>query len=249
MLLAADIGNSNITLGIYASDLLLATLRVPTESAADELFDAVLRFLRDNGAKADAAAVASVVPSATLAFSTCIKEALNIEPFIINCNTKTGISIKTEHPEKVGADRLVNASAAYHFYGGPVMVIDFGTATTYDVVSYNGEFLGGAIAPGIGISAEALWGKTAKLPRVDISKPEKVLGTDTKSSMLSGIFYGYLGQVEYLTRKLREETGFDMKTIATGGLSHIFKSHMTFVDIFDDDLTLNGINFLYQSNH
>jgi len=253
MLLAADIGNTNITFGLYLGDRLHTTFRLETLKCgtADEYGESLLRFLREARVppqEIDAVIMASVVPGASAALGRGIKTHLKRQPFLVEPHIRTGITVKTDFPEKVGADRIVNAAAAY-FYYGPALVIDFGTATTYDVVAEGGEFLGGVIAPGVKICGEALWEKTAKLPKISIRKPDRVLGTNTVSSMQSGLFYGCLGQVEYLAVRLKEELGSSLKTIATGGLSSLFRGCTDAIDIYDEHLTLNGLNLLYRLNH
>ena len=254
MLLAADIGNTNITLGIYETGRLKNIFRLITEpSGTPEAYGQnLLLFLRDLGIQPQAiegVVIASVVPDVMSSFADGVRSLLKQEPFIVDHNSKTGITIKTDFPDKVGVDRLVNAASAYYSYGGPALVVDFGTATTFDVVSGNGEFLGGVIAPGIKICAEALWEKTAKLPKIEIQKPDRVMGTNTVSSMQSGVYFGYLGQVEYLVDNLKKELGCNLKTIATGGLSNLFKGFTDVIDIYDADLTLNGLKYLYEINH
>ena len=163
---------------------------------------------------------------------------------------KTGIRVATPNPQQIGADRIVDAVAAYELYGGPVLVIDFGTATTYDLVDATGSFIGGITAPGIRISAQALWQDAAKLPEIEIKKPENVLGKETISSMQSGLVYGQIGQTEYLIRKVQEETGLEkMKVVVTGGLGRIIAGETSLVDVYDPDLTLKGINLIYKKQN
>jgi len=252
-ILTADIGNTNITFGIYESGRLKTVSRLETERSKkpDEYGRDLLRILQERkipAEKVEAFIIASVVPEVTLSLGIGANRFLGREPFLVDKNIRTGIKIKTEAPEQVGADRIVNAAAAFRFYGGPCLVIDFGTATTYDVITENGEFLGGIIAPGVKICAEALWRKTAKLPRVEIKKPDRIMGTNTISSMQSGVFYGYLGEVEFFIHKLKEELGLEFMTIATGGLSNLFKDCTDAIDIFDEHLTLNGLYYLYELN-
>lgn len=253
MILAADIGNTNITLGIYEAGRLRTVFRRKTdvERSADEYGRELLSALRKKTASpeaCEAVAMVSVVPRVAEAFRDGVRKYLETDPFIVRRDIKTGISVGVKGAGTLGMDRLVNAAAAYRAYGGPVMAVDFGTATTYDVVTGSGVFLGGVIAPGVKICAEALWEKGAQLPEVGLEKPDRVLGTDTGSSMRSGIFYGYLGQVNYLIGELRKELGAEMKTVATGGLSRLFEGCTAAIDFFDDDLTLNGLYYLYQIN-
>lgn len=253
MLLAADVGNTNVTLGLFEGERLTAVSRLVTDphrtpEAYGRDFVQVLREQKVLPEELEAVVIASVVPAVTESLAAGVEQQRGKKPFLVDRNVKTGIVIKTDAPEKVGPDRIVNAAAAWARYGGPVLVIDFGTATTYDYVTADGEFLGGVIAPGMKICAEALWEKTAVLPQVALQKPERVLGRNTVSSMQSGVFYGYLGQVEYLVRRLRQELGADLKTIATGGLSVLFRDSTDAIDLFDEHLTLHGLRYLYEQN-
>jgi type III pantothenate kinase len=161
---------------------------------------------------------------------------------------KTGISVKIEHPSSLGADRLVDAAGAYYTYGGPCIVIDFGTATTYDVVSEKGEFLGGATSAGIGITANALSSMAAQLPEIEISTPDSVIGKSTVKSMQAGIVFGYIGQVEYIVKKIKEEYGENLKVISTGGLGKILYHQTSCIDVYDRELTFKGLKIIYDKN-
>jgi type III pantothenate kinase len=253
MILAADIGNTNITLGVYETGRLRTVFRMKTDSArsADEYGRELLRALREktvSPATCEAVAMVSVVPRVGEAFRSGVRMYMEMDPFLVHKDIKTGLSVQVKNAGTLGMDRLVNAAAAYRAYGGPVMAVDFGTATTYDVVTGSGVFVGGVIAPGVRICAEALWEKGAQLPKVRLERPDRVLGTDTESSMRSGVYYGYLGQVNYLIGELKRELGTEMKTVATGGLSHLFEGGTAAIDFFDDNLTLNGLHYLYQIN-
>ena len=253
MVLAADAGNTNMKLAVFDDENLKMTARLPTQTqmTPDAYGRVVLDILYQNGietAEIEGAVVSTVVPEATKIFMEGIKKLFLAETLIVDSDTKAGIEIKTDAPAELGADRLVNAAAAFHDYGGPVLVIDFGTATTYDVVNERGQFLGGVIAPGIGICAEALWQKTERLPNIKLERPGKVMGTDTVGSIQSGVYYGYVGQIEYLVRRLREEAGTNFKVVATGGLSGIFRESTNVIDIFDPDLTLKGLNYIFHIN-
>jgi type III pantothenate kinase len=172
-----------------------------------------------------------------------------IKPMIVSAGIKTGIRIATENPKQVGADRIVDAVAAYQIYGGPVIVIDFGTATTYDIVGPDGTFEGAVIAPGIRTSAQALWGGAAMLPAIDIRKPASIMGKETVSSMQAGIVYGQIGQVEYIVKKIREESGYlDAKVVASGGLGNIIAKETDYIDYYDPQLTLKGLKMIYEKN-
>ena len=194
--------------------------------------------------------ICSVVPNVMHSLQGGIIKYLHITPIIVEAGIKTGIRIVTPNPQQIGADRIVDAVAAYEIYGGPVLVIDYGTATTYDLVDETGSFLGGITAPGIRISAKALWEDAAKLPEIEIKKPEKVLGKDTISSMQSGLVYGQIGQTEYIIRRVKEEIGVDnIKVVATGGLGRIIASETDSIDVYDPNLTLKGIYFVYKKQN
>lgn len=256
MVLVADVGNTNIKLGIFENEKLIDTvvtthLLMNGPKTPDMFLRDILCFLHKNEMGAgdiEAVAISTVVPRSAKAFLQGVRKLVAIEPLVVDYKARTGIRIKTDKPDELGADRLVNAAAAFHDYGGSLLIIDFGTATTYDVVTENGEFLGGVIAPGLKICAEALWKKTAKLPQVKIEKPAGIMGTDTAASMQSGIFYGYLGQIEYFVQHLKEELKTDFKVIATGGLSVVFQGSTTVIDVFDASLTLRGLNYISKLN-
>lgn len=253
MILVADVGNTNITFGIFDAAHLKVKFAIPTKPArtpGDYSRD-ILSVVQDLGIKneeIEAVVIASVVPEIMTSFICGVKKGLNREPLLINSETKTGITVITDSPAELGADRLVNAAAAYAIYGGPLLIVDAGTATTYDFVTEKGEFLGGAIAPGIKLCAEALAEKTAMLPKIEISKPVSSLGKNTVSSMQVGLVYGYIGQAEYIIRQMKEELCRDMTVIATGGLSFVFKDSTNAIDIYDTDLTLKGLKYLYTIN-
>lgn len=253
MVLAADAGNTNIKLAVFDGENLKTTARLPTyarkspQEYSRDVIDIMCKNRIDAG-DIEAVAVSTVVPEATQTFLEGVRRLLLPEPLIVGSDTKTGIEIKTDNPAELGADRLVNAAAAFHDYGGPLVVIDFGTATTYDVITESGEFLGGVIAPGVGICAEALWEKTSRLPEIEIEKPDTVMGTNTVNSMKSGVYFGYLGQIEYFVRQLKAETGMEFKVVATGGWSDIFRGNTKAIDIFEPDLTLKGLNYISTMN-
>lgn len=254
MVLAADAGNTNIKLAVFDHNNLVMTACLPSKKlkTPEDYKQRVLSILLENGITAggiEAIVVSTVVPENTSVFLEGLRKLFSIDPLIVNSGTVAGIKILTDVPSELGADRLVNVAAAFHEYRGPLLVIDFGTATTYDVVTENGEFLGGIIAPGVWICAKALWEKTAMLPKIAMEMPERFMGTNTVDSMKSGVFFGYLGQVEYLVHHLKKELQIDFKVIATGGLSEIFKGKTNAIDIFDRDLTLKGLNYISHMNH
>ncbi len=253
MLLVIDIGNTNITVGIYNKDDLIGTYRLTTkmERTSDEFGFMLVSFLNTASITPediDDIIISSVVPKINYSFTSAIIKYLHKEPIIIGPGIKTGIDIRIDTPSSLGADRLVDAAGAYYTYGGPCIVIDFGTATTYDVVTEKGEFIGGATAPGLGISANALSSQAAKLPEVEIQKPEKIIAKNTIKSMQAGTVYGYIGQTEYIIKKIKEEYGKDLKVISTGGLGRVISNETDEIDIYDADLTFKGLKLIYDRN-
>ena len=253
MLLAIDVGNTNTVLGVFLGETLTAHFRITThpERTEDEYGVLAVALLREAGLDPGAVegiAISSVVPPLTPVFEGMVRERFGREPLMIEPGVKTGMPILYENPHDVGADRIVNGVAAFARYGGPAVVIDFGTATTFDTITARGEYLGGVIAPGLGISAEALFRRAARLPRVDIKRPARVIGRNTVASMQSGIFFGYAGLVEGIVRRIRAELGEDSKVVATGGLAMAFEKEFPFVDAFDPHLTLHGLRLIHEKN-
>ncbi len=255
MILTIDAGNTNITCGVFHSDAIAATFRITTKMprTSDEYGMLLCTLLERNELKVSEiqdAIICSVVPNIMHSLEGAIIKYLHIKPIIVEAGIKTGIRIVTPNPQQIGADRIVDAVAAYELYGGPVLVVDFGTATTYDYVDENGAFLGGITAPGIRISAQALWEDAAKLPEIEIKKPEHILGKDTITSMQSGLVYGQIGQTEYIVRKTKEEVGReDVKVIVTGGLGRLIANETDVIDAYDPNLTLKGIYFVYKKQN
>ncbi len=196
----------------------------------------------------DALVMSSVVPPLTPAIVEMCKRYFGREPLVVGPGVKTGMPIRYENPREVGADRIVNAVSVASRYGVPAIIVDFGTATTFCAVSRSGEYLGGAIAPGIGISTEALFEKAAKLPRIELAKPGQVIGKNTVASMQSGIYYGYVGQLEGIVHRFKEEIGDDAVVVATGGLAELICSETDCVDHIDPDITLWGLKIIYERN-
>lgn len=253
MLLVIDIGNTNITLGIYDQDELIGTYRLTTkmQRTSDEFGFMLISFLNASSTKPEDIhdiIISSVVPKINYSFTNAIKKYIHKEPIFIGPGIKTGIDIRIDTPSSLGADRLVDAAGAFYTYGGPCIVIDFGTATTYDVVTAKGEFIGGATAPGLGISANALSSQAAKLPEVEILKPEKIIAKNTIKSMQAGTVYGYIGQTEYIIKKIKEEYGQDLTVISTGGLGRVISNETDEIDIYDADLTFKGLKLIYDRN-
>lgn len=252
MLLVVDVGNTNITLGIFEEEELKGSFRMTTKipRTSDEYGILLCNMLERRGIaveKVEAVIISSVVPAIMHSFINGLKKYLQIVPIEVKPGTKTGIKIATANPYEIGADRIVDAVGAFELYGGPVIVIDFGTATTYDVILEDGSFTAGITAPGIRISAKALWEDAAKLPEIEIKKPASILAKETISSMQAGLVYGYIGQTEYIIDKIKEELNMpDIKTVATGGLGKIIADETKKIDIYDPNLTLIGLRFIYQ---
>jgi type III pantothenate kinase len=252
-LLALDIGNTNTVAGLFSKGKLVRSWRLTTvrERTADEhavLMKGLLSLGGYEELNIDSIAVSCVVPPLLPSIKEMSTEYFHCEPFIIQPGIKTGMPILIEHPQEVGADRIVHSVAGFHIYGGPCIVIDLGTATTFDAVSAKGEYLGGVIAPGMMISAEALFQRTAKLPRVEIKEPQEVIGRSTVGAMQSGIFYGYLGLIEKIVTLLQQQLGSSTTTIATGGLSGLIAQRTDKVQHADPDLILKGLQILFDMN-
>ena len=253
MFLAVDIGNTNITLGLFDGETHVRRLRFSANPVkpADEYGLAMLDSLRSAGVISTDIhdiAIGSVVPDLTMPFAESCVSYLGCRPFIADGTIKTGIRSKYENPGQLGVDRVVDAAAAYKLYGGPVCVIDFGTATTFDAVSADGCHLGGAIAPGIDIAAEALLHLASKLPMIDNERPASVIGRNIRQSLQSGLLYGYTGLVEGLIARFRAELGTGMKVVATGGLAEVIARETTVIDIMAPWLMLDGLRILYYMN-
>ncbi len=254
MILVIDVGNTNITFGVYKKDKLVTTFRMMTQMVrtSDEYGIAIRELLAVNRVDPKAlegTIIASVVPKIMHSLVGAVTRYLNTKPIIVGVGTKTGIRIVTESPKEIGADRIVDAVAAYEKYGGPVLVLDFGTATTYDLITEEGCFAAGITAPGIRISAKALWEDTAKLPEVEIKKPASILAQETISSVQAGLVYGQIGQTEYIINQVKKESGIaDLKVVATGGLGRIIADATDTIDVYDSSLTLDGLRLIYEKN-
>ncbi len=254
MLCAIDVGNSDIVIGLYRGSKLIRHWRLSTERCrtADE-FGIVMHNLFSlaglDVAGLDSAAVASVVPALTPAMVTMCEQYLKVRPFVIGPGIKTGVVIKYDNPREVGADRIVDAVAAYELYGGPVIVVDFsGTATTLDAISGSGEYLGGAIAPGIAVSSEALFERAAKLPRIELSRPKAAIGRNNIASLQSGIVFGFAGLVDSLVRRVQAELGGTARVVATGGFAELIAAESETIEEVNPFLTLEGLRIMYDRN-
>ncbi len=256
-LLAISIGNSNLHIGIFDDEALIANWRVHTESdnTADEYAALFHDFFDQAGmsvARGHAmrgAILVSVVPPLTPTIQQLCRDRLDLDPLVVNTNLKTGMPIRYEDPRSLGADRLVGAVAAKEKYGTPVIVIDFGTATTFNAVNRSGEFAGGAIAPGLNLAADALYQATAQLPRIDLAAPPNAIATNTVHAIQSGILFGYVGLVEGMVTRLRDELGKpSARVIATGGRANLIAPHTSVIDSVDSELILHGLRVIYEMN-
>ncbi len=250
MLLAIDVGNTNIVLGAFEGEKMVKSFRVATsyEKSRDEygmMFLQLLMFNKIDVEKIEDVIISSVVPPVMYSLERAVEKYLGKKPLVVTNKLDLGLNIKYENPHEVGADRLVNAVAALDKYKTDCIVVDFGTATTFCAITKEGDYLGGAICPGIKISVEALFNKTSKLPRIELTPTKTVIGKTTVSSMQSGVIHGYVGQVDYMVKLIREEMGCNAKVIATGGLSGMISEESTTIDVIEPNLTLDGLRIIY----
>ncbi|GFN22858.1 type III pantothenate kinase [Thermanaeromonas sp. C210] len=253
MLLAIDVGNTNIVYGVYRDGKLVCHWRTATDrqKTAEEYSLMWYHFSQFYGlpvGDVQAVALASVVPPLTPILTAAVRELFKVEPLVVGPGVKTGMPIRFDNPREVGADRILNGVAAYELYGGPAIVVDFGTATTFDAISEAGEYVGGAIAPGIGISTEALFYHAAKLPRVELVRPRSVIGKNTVACMQAGIMYGFIGQVEGIVSRMKKELGAGAVVVATGGLAGLIAPETEAIDHLNPWLTLEGLRIVYERN-
>jgi type III pantothenate kinase len=253
MLLTIDIGNTNLTLGIYESGTLgprwrLATdhNRMPDEYGLQII--GLLQHVRKTAADIEGICMASVVPNLTQRLVQACTQYLNQDPFVVDARVRTGINILYDNPDAVGADRICDAVAVHQIYGGPACVVDFGTASTFNAITDNGDYLGGAIAPGIGIATEALFQRAARLPRVPLSAPPSVIGRNTVHAMQSGLLFGYVSMLEGMVSRFRLILGDEMKVIATGGMAEVIAHETNVIDVLAPWLTLDGIYRIWELN-
>ena len=253
MLLAIDIGNTDTTLGVFEGEELRATWHIATgiHRMADEYAALVLNLLHHQGldvADIKEVALCSVVPPLTATFDELCQRYFHISPLVVGAGVKTGVRIRMDNPREVGADRIANAAAAHHLYGGPIIITDLGTATTFDTVSKEGDYLGGAIAPGIVSAAEALFTWAAMLPRVELTRPKRAIGTNTIAAMQSGIVFGYVGLIEGIVARIQQELGERAKVVATGGYAELMAKETAVIDVVNPNLTLIGLRLIYLMN-
>jgi type III pantothenate kinase len=253
VLLAIDIGNTNVTYGVFRGEELRASWRMETDvrRQADEYFALnvnLLSFYRIGLKEITQGIISSVVPPLIATFQEVFQRFFNVRPLILETGTKTGMRILYENPREVGADRVAHAVAAFRKYGGPVIVIDFGTATVFDAITAEGDYLGGAIAPGINLAAEALFARASKLPRIEIARPKNAIGRNTVASMQAGLYYGYVGLVEGMVARFQRELGGGAKVIATGGLAGLIAQDTKVIENVDSDLVLIGLRMIHDLN-
>lgn len=253
MLATIDVGNTNITLGLYEGETLGPRWRMATDhqSMPDEyglLFDSMFKHAGIRVEQLDGICLASVVPPLTGIIVEACRKYMHQDPVVVDAGVKTGVRVLYEDSKAVGADRIVDAAAVQQLYGGPACVVDFGTGTTFDAINAQGDYLGGAIAPGIGIAAEALFSRAAKLMRVDLQRPPSAIGRNTTHAMQSGLLFGYVGLVEGLVARFRQELGDDMKVIATGGLAEVVAKETDILQIIAPWLTLDGLRIIWGLN-
>lgn len=253
MIFVLDVGNTNIVLGVYEGEELkyhwrMETNRHKTEDEYGMIVKNLFEHVKLSLDSIEGIIISSVVPPIMFSLERMCVKYFNISPLVVGPGIRTGLNIKYENPREVGADRIVNAVAGINEYGGPLIIVDFGTATTYCYINDDKQYMGGAIAPGIGISTEALYSKAAKLPRIEIGRPDHIIGKNTVSAMQSGILYGYVGQVEGIVSRMKANSNNNPTVIATGGLAQLISKESDIIDVVDQFLTLKGLKLIYERN-
>lgn len=253
MLFALDVGNSNIAVGVYEKNELVHHWRIETNrNRTEDEYGMIVRSLLDHVdikfSDIKGIIISSVVPPIMFSLEKMCHKYFGLKPLIVGPGIKTGLNIKYDNPREVGADRIVNAVAGIHLFGGPLIIVDFGTATTYCYINEHNQYIGGAIAPGIAISTEALYSKAAKLPRIEIVKPNEIIGKNTVSAMQAGILYGYVGQVEGIVNRMKEQSDVLPKVIATGGMASLISKESNAIDHIEPFLTLKGLQLIFERN-
>ena len=253
MIFVIDVGNTNTVIGVYEGDVLKYHWRIETNrNKTDDEYGMIIKSLLQHEGLSfdqfDGIIISSVVPPIMFALEGMCKKYFGVKPLVVGPGIKTGLDIKYENPREVGADRIVNAVAGIHEYGSPLIIVDFGTATTYCYINEDKQYMGGAIAPGINISTEALYSRASKLPRIEITRPESIIGKNTVAAMQSGILYGYVGQVEGIVSRIKAQSKVEPLVIATGGLATLIANESTAIDIVEPFLTLKGLQLIYKRN-
>ncbi|TYS61799.1 type III pantothenate kinase [Sutcliffiella horikoshii] len=253
MLFVLDVGNTNTVIGVYDGEELkhhwrVETSRNKTEDEFGMIFKSLLEHVGLSFRDFEGIIISSVVPPIMFSLERMCQKYFHLKPLIVGPGIKTGLNIKYENPREVGADRIVNAVAGIHLYGSPLIIVDFGTATTYCYINEDKQYMGGAIAPGISISTEALYSRASKLPRIEIARPDGVIGKNTVSAMQAGILFGYVGQVEGIVNRMKRQSDVTPKVIATGGLAALIGNESDVIDIVDPFLTLKGLHLIYMKN-
>lgn len=254
MIFVFDVGNTNTVLGVFEGEELkhhwrIETSRNKTEDEYGMIIKELFTHVGIRSSDINGIIISSVVPPIMFSLERMCEKYFNITPMIVGPGIKTGLNIKYDNPKEVGADRIVNAVAGIHLYGAPLIIVDFGTATTYCYIDEDKQYMGGAIAPGINISTEALYTKAAKLPRIEIARPNGIIGKNTVHAMQAGILFGYVGQVEGIVRRMKEQSPIEPKVIATGGLADLIAKESDVIDVVDSFLTLKGLQIIFARNH
>ncbi|MCA1322088.1 type III pantothenate kinase [Bacillus tianshenii] len=253
MIFVLDVGNTNTVIGVYEGEELKHHWRVETSrNKTEDEFGMIIKSLLEHVGLSfkdfEGIIISSVVPPIMFSLERMCQKYFHLKPLVVGPGIKTGLNIKYENPREVGADRIVNAVAGIHLYGSPLIIVDFGTATTYCYINEDKQYMGGAIAPGISISTEALYSRASKLPRIEIARPEGVIGKNTVSAMQAGILFGYVGQVEGIVERMKRQSPIPPKVIATGGLASLIGNESDVIDIVDPFLTLKGLHLIYTKN-